>query len=117
MSKIIDSKMKYATDKQVIVVGTIYQDGSPALLIRDLDGQPLAKATIHISEYMDKRGDMDVIIKDYSENEGMLETLISEGIIEDTGDEVSTSFVKMRICVIVDFDIIDEIMADRKRVA
>ncbi len=116
MTKLINSEMKYTTDEQVTVVGTVYMNGAPALLLRSIDGEPIAHATINMSDKI-ALPDMHVIIKDYAENEGVLQTLIDGGIIEDTGKEIHHGHAISRICVIVDFDMIDEIMADKERAA
>ena len=114
MTKLINSEMKYTTDEQVTVVGTVYINGAPALLLRSIDGEPIAHATINMSDKI-ALPDMHVVIKDYAENEGVLQTLIEGGIVEDTGNEVQHGHVKSRICAIVDLDMIDEIMEDKER--
>ncbi|HMQ33718.1 MAG TPA: hypothetical protein PKD53_23500 [Chloroflexaceae bacterium] len=51
-----------------------------ALLLYDLnDGSPVAVATVHVPD-LPLAAD-EVVIKDYSENEGMLNTLVSAGIV------------------------------------
>ena len=88
MSKYIsaeDNHMKY--DKGAIVVsGTVYADGNPCILINGAkDDAPVAKATVNIPHELNipikETGNQPVIIKDYSENEGVLETLENAGII------------------------------------
>ena len=59
-------------------------------------GEPMATATVNIPQVPLERN--EVIIKDYSENEGMLETLVKAGIVEDTGKVVETGFVVCNIC-------------------
>lgn len=48
-------------------------------LVDAADGEPIAKATVNIAE-IDVNDD-EVVIKDYSENEGMLDALVSAGVI------------------------------------
>ena len=84
MSKYIsaeDNLMKY--DKGAIVVyGSVYSDGKPAILIKGAeDDAPVAKATVNINLESDLQ-ERIVIIKDYSENEGVLNTLRDTGIIQ-----------------------------------
>ena len=65
-------------------------------LLDATEGDPVAMATINMPEV--KLEENEVIIKDYSENEGILDVLISEGIVERTGKTVSTGFVTCQIC-------------------
>lgn len=44
-------------------------------------GSPIATATLNIPEYNLK--DNEIIIKDYSENQGMLDVLIKNGLVYD----------------------------------
>lgn len=43
----------------------------------------------------------EVIIKDYSENEGMLDALVEAGVVTPTGKTVKTGFVTCPICKVV----------------
>lgn len=45
----------------------------------------------------------EVIIKDYSENEGMFDVLTKAGIVSDTGRRVQTGFVTCPICKLLQF--------------
>jgi hypothetical protein len=88
MSKYIsaeDNHMKY-DNGAIVVSGTVYADGNPCILIKGAkDDAPVAKATVNIPHITDmpihKEGDQAVLIKDYSENEGVLETLIDADIV------------------------------------
>lgn len=51
-------------------------------------GEPIAVATVNIPEIELK--DNEIIIKNYSENEGMLETLKNFGFITEAKREIST---------------------------
>ena len=67
-----------------------------ALRLLDLtDGFPVATATVNISDVELKEN--EVLIKNYSENEGMLEALESAGIVRRTGEYVSNGHVKIPI--------------------
>lgn len=57
----------------------------------------IATATVNIPDYTDLGKD-DVIIKDYSENDGMLSSLINAGIIARPHDRFWTGFVEVYIC-------------------
>jgi len=61
-----------------------YQNGRTAITLSDIDDDmPIATCTINVPEVDLK--DKEVIIKNYSENEGVLDALISQDIIEKTG--------------------------------
>ncbi len=58
-------------------------------------GEPIAVATINIPG-IDLAPD-EVVIKSYSENEGMWDALINSNIILDTGTAIRTNFITARI--------------------
>jgi hypothetical protein len=118
MSKYIsaeDNLMKY--DKGAIVVyGSIYADGTPAILIKGAeDDTPVATATVNIE---DSSLAMRVVaIKNWSENEGVLETLMNADII-DPMMAVQMNRVKIHYVYVADDSIIQEIKeASEKRSA
>lgn len=62
-----------------------YGNGNLALLLVDAEtGEPIAKATLNPWEDVVLAAD-EIVVKDYSENEGMLEALTAAGIVEQTG--------------------------------
>jgi hypothetical protein len=82
--------------------------GSPALALvawqddisQDIcKGEPIATCTVNLPD-VPLRPD-EVIIKDYSENTGMLNTLLDAGVVEMTGKTIDTGFVTCPICVLV----------------
>lgn len=80
------------------VVFTRYRDNDRiAILLKDTsDSEPVATATINLPDVPLEND--EVIIKDYSENEGMVECLAEAGIITSVVDWVKTGFVKAPIC-------------------
>jgi len=66
-----------------------YGNGRRALEL--YDNGPIAKATVNIPEV--ELAEDEVCIKDWSENEGMLDALVEAGIVEDTGRRVEAGFV------------------------
>lgn len=74
-----------------------YENNKPAIrLIDAVTHEPVATATVFINGVkLDKD---EVIIKDYSENEGMLQCLIDAGIISEPRRWVKTGFVTCPIC-------------------
>jgi hypothetical protein len=61
-----------------------YANGRTAIvLVDDETGEPIAKATMNVAEAAIPSG--HTLIKDYSENQGLLEALIEGGVVEPTG--------------------------------
>jgi len=54
----------------------------------DGDGFPYSRATVNVPEAQIEPGEM--LIKDWSENAGMLDALVEAGVVEDTGCTVPT---------------------------
>ena len=60
------------------------------------DGEPVAVATINLPE-LALAAD-EVVIKDYSENEGMLATLVAAGVISAPLRTVPLQYVTVYVC-------------------
>lgn len=60
------------------------------------DGSPVAVATVNLSD--EPLGENEVIIKNYSENEGMVTALIEAGIIGEVKRVISNGWVKFHVC-------------------
>jgi len=68
-----------------------------ALIARDKQtGQELCTCTTNIPDY--PLDDGDVIIKDYSENEGVLDDLIAMNIVSEPIDWITSGHVLVPIC-------------------
>lgn len=79
------------------VVKSKYDNGRLALRLIDAkDGSPIATATVNIPDV--KLSKDEVLIKDYSENQGMLKVLEEAGIVKSTGDSIRSGFVNIPIC-------------------
>jgi hypothetical protein len=72
-----------------------YATRNQAVRLLDVeDGMPVAVATLNVDGL-----DLDeVAIKNYSENEGMYETLLENGIIHPKHRELSTGYVTVPVC-------------------
>ena len=79
-----------------------YSNGATALQLIDAeDGQPIATASVNLvgqSEHLDPD---EVFIKDWSENEGMLDALIESGVISKPILAAPTGFVSSHLCKIL----------------
>ncbi len=74
-----------------------YINGGIAIRLVDAeDHTPIAMATICVTDAQLKEG--EVLIKDYSENQGMVDTLTEAGIIEKTGRTVRSGYVDIPVC-------------------
>ena len=77
-----------------------YQSGQNAIQLFDMaDGFPFAMASVALTN-IDMDSD-DVAIKNYSENEGILESLIAAGIISKPHSFVQSGYVNIPICKII----------------
>lgn len=86
---------------QVVVNGTVctiewtrYGNGQTAMQLWAEDG-PYARATVAVDGV--DLVDGEVLIKDHSENAGMLEALEAAGIVERTGRYVRSGFVQIPV--------------------
>jgi len=78
-----------------------YANGRTAIQILDaIDGQPYATATVNIDHVL--LADNEVLIKDYSENEGMLDFLIKNNIVSFTPNGVQSGFVWLPVAILND---------------
>ena len=74
-----------------------YKGGRTAIMLNDdCDMEPIAIATVNIPECHLEEG--EVLIKNWSENKGILDVLAKAGIIEDTGRTYPTGFCEANIC-------------------
>jgi hypothetical protein len=77
-----------------------YQNGQNAIQLFDMsDGFPFATASVALTN-VELESD-DVAIKNYSENEGILESLIAAGIISQPHSFVPSGHVNIPICKII----------------
>lgn len=75
-----------------------YRNGSLAMrLVSTYDTQePIATASVNLANGEVKPG--EIAIKDYSENDGMLQTLISHGIVSEPIRYIRTGYIEIPIC-------------------
>lgn len=74
-----------------------YANQRTALLLMSAeDGSQVACATVNLPEHDLQPG--EIIVKTWSENEPMLDFLIRNNIVSDTGREIQNGFVKARVC-------------------
>ena len=79
------------------IVRRQYPNGRLALqLVCSTHGDPMGTATVNIPNY--PLGEKEVIIKDYSEIEGMLKALVDAGVVEDTGKVAPSGYIVGNVC-------------------
>lgn len=78
----------------------IYPNGRKAIeLIDAKNGESVLVATINVPEV--QINDDEVIIKNYSENEGILEALIKSNVISSPIKTIQTGFITAPICKLI----------------
>ena len=76
-----------------------YAKGQNCLrLVDSEDFTTFCVATVAVEHEMVNIGENDVIIKNYSENEGILTALINAGIIQEPHRAFSYNFVTLYVC-------------------
>lgn len=76
-----------------------YANGRTRINLLDAaDNEPYAVATTNLPDVL--LLDNEVLVKDYSENEGVLEFLTTNNIVVPTDKWVTTGFVDVQVCVL-----------------
>jgi hypothetical protein len=95
----IQCDIKYHKGEAEVVFDQ-YRDGSPAIQLVTFDEgwpEPIAIATVWVPDL----GENEVAIKNYSENEGILQTLVNAGIVAAPHREMTNGFVTISICALL----------------
>lgn len=100
--------MAYYTDDVNIHVGRYDGNGNTALSFTTKDGEPVCKATTNLGDSLLPNY---AYIKDYAENEGVLETLIRANIVEQLPNVVQTNHVDIYMVQIISDRVIKMIEA------
>lgn len=85
-----------------------YENGRTAVQINSaMDGHPYAVATVNMPDVL--LADNEVLIKDYSENEGILDFLIRNNIVTPTPNGVQSGFVWLPVAILNDESVWGEV--------
>jgi hypothetical protein len=76
---------------------TKYSNGNTALQLWNEEEGPIATATVNMGDKLPKD---QAYIKDYSENEGMLEALADAGIVKEVIGWKASGFVTVPLCTL-----------------
>ena len=88
--------VKFNGEELTPVIGQ-YTNGQTSIQLYDSNG--MAYMTASVAHDINIKDD-EVIIKNYSENEGILEALIDAGIIEKPYAEIPVNFVTLYVAVL-----------------
>lgn len=70
--------------------------GATALFLTDLhDGGPVLTVTANVPGISERLPEGEVLVKNYSENEGVLDVLVEAGYLERTGEDFPSGFVTL----------------------
>ena len=112
------------------VIPAVYMNNISALQLKDIDdGTPIATATVNLEEYEDyvlslmhpdgyPTGEQLTFIKDWSENQGMLSTLINAKIVSEPVEIVSSGYIaEIPLVKVINEELSDELynLIERKR--
>ena len=91
----------FGQTRDVVIQLHKYSNGRPVIQLVDAeDGEPYATATVNIPDVL--LLDNEVLVKDYSENEGMLDFLSKNNIVTPTPNGVQSGFVWVPIAILND---------------
>lgn len=76
----------------LIVQRTTYPNGMISIQLFNLEGMPFAKATIDSLPELPSKG--CAFVKNYAENNGILEALEEAGLVKPTGNKMSVGYVE-----------------------
>ena len=75
---------------------TKYRNGQNAISLY-FEGEPYMTATVAVNGVYPIDEETDVVIKNYSENQGILEALVAGGIIEEPHATIGMNFVTLYV--------------------
>lgn len=78
-----------------------YGNGCTAIMLvaaedDEIPGEPIATASVNLEDGV--VGEGEIAIKDYSENEGMLEAMVDAGIVSEPLRMEASGYVEIPVC-------------------
>ena len=99
MSTIFSFVSQFGERYLLFIKRETYKEGKVRLQLYDSkDGTPYATATTNIQGELEVR---EVAIKDWSENEGILDFLVQNKIVKEPHRFVESGYVKIPICELI----------------
>jgi Domain of unknown function (DUF4313) len=90
-------KLKYKEWNCSLVKEHYAYGGRVVLFLNDAEnGEPIATCTTNVPK--EPLAVDEVFIKNYSENEGMLDFLVNAGVVKDTGRRIKSGYVEIPVC-------------------
>ncbi len=99
----IDKLVKFKGESLTVDIGH-YSNGQIYIRLYDANGCVYMMASTAYDNAMVDPAAGDVIIKNYSENEGIMEALIEAGLIEKPFCEIPVNFVTLYVAVLITDD-------------
>lgn len=93
----IDARYVHAKNAQ-LWLSKYATDDVTALFVTSEQGEPLATVTVNLSAYGQFPGEGNVFVKNWSENEGILDVLVREGVLSAPLREIPSGFVSAVEC-------------------
>lgn len=89
----------FGQTRDVVVALHKYENGRTAIQLNDAtDGEPYAVASVNMPNVL--LADNEVLIKDYSENLGILDFLIKNNIVTPTPNGINSGFVWLPVVIL-----------------
>ncbi len=98
-------KTKYIDEPSVKIVneGKYHSTQQNCFRVKSDTGEMICQMSMAIPDYGSLKDD-ECFLKSYSENEGLLEALLAQGIIKDLGISMNSGFVNLRCVRILRFE-------------
>jgi hypothetical protein len=89
----------FKTIELIVSIGEYADNGRPAIELFDvIEGSPYAVASVNLPHIHLEEN--EVLIKDYSENEGVMNFLLKNNIVTNTGKIVCHGYVVLNVCLL-----------------
>jgi len=96
MPMTITNTSKYGGGETCCLMFAYYGNGQTAIQLMDQTGMPYGRATVALDNEV--IGHDEVLIKDYSENEGMYQCLVEQGIVRPHAKVVAAGHAVVYRC-------------------
>ena len=109
------SYLVHAPDIEVFAMASLYHDGTSALILVDANGERVATASTNLRDVILPWN--QVLIKDYTENEGVLATLVNDEIVEVIKNNIvfdMNSGLTFPVATVIDKNVIRDLKKLRK---
>ncbi|MDN5697737.1 MAG: hypothetical protein L0G70_07150 [Rubrobacter sp.] len=96
--RVLPVRVKFAgIGSRVIHTSYVHSNTTALLLVDAADDSLVITASINVAGVSESLPEDQLVLKTYSEGEGLLEALGEAGVVEDTGERVASGFVECPI--------------------